>query len=279
MSLRSLPKINAFDRPTGYSWDVPSDALARWSETVVAAGDEPDTITIYDMIGADPWTGGGFTAKRMNAALRSIGAKDVTVQINSPGGDVFEGLAIYNELAQHKGAVNIEIMGIAASAASFIAMAGDDIKMGLGTFLMIHNAWGVVIGNRNDMTEAAAMLEKIDGAMMDIYEARTDLSRAEIEKYMNAETFFTASDAVEKGFADHVTDKPVKDDAKAGLPAEITAKRRIESILSQAGVPRVERRQLIKDAEGGVRDAAPTVMRDAGFDPAAIQRLIETMKT
>jgi len=186
MSLRKLPTIKAFAKPQGYSWDVPSDALARWSESPMAASDDQGVINIYDVIGDDPWTGGGFNSKRMAAALRSIGPKDVTVRINSPGGDVFEGMAIYNELVNHSGEVTVEVMGIAASAASFIAMAGDHVKMGLGTFIMVHNAWGVVIGNRKDMNEASEFLAKIDGAIMDIYEARTGLSRTKIEAFMGS---------------------------------------------------------------------------------------------
>ena len=245
MSLLKLPEIKGLSEPKGYSWDVPSDVLARWSDIEAAQDDSPQTITIYDIIGEDMWTGGGFTARRMNAALRSIGAKDVTVKINSPGGSVFEGFAIYNELRQHNAKVTVEVMGIAASAAAYIAMAGDEIKMGLGSFIMVHNAWGGVVGNRNDLAEAIETLSKIDGAQMDIFEARTGLPRDEIETYMNAETFFTAKDAVAKGFADEVFDAP-KVDAQARTAPEINAKHRLEVILAQANVPRVERRKLIK---------------------------------
>lgn len=280
MSLRKLPDIQAFQQPSGYQWDVPSDALARWTDTSdAAAGDEANTVTIYDMIGEDPWSGGGFTARRMNAALRSIGAKDVTIKINSPGGNVFEGFAIFNELRQHKAKVTVEVMGIAASAASYIAMAGDDIRMGLGTFLMIHNAWGVVIGNRNDLETAAQTLSQIDGAQMDIYEARTGLKRAEIEKYMDAETFFTAKDAVAKGFADSIMEKTIGDSASAAARPEIHAKRRLDALLAQAGVPRVERRKMLKEVTGTMHDAAPAVTHDADLDPAALQRLIATLRS
>ncbi len=280
MSLRNLPEITAFQRPKAYQWDVPSDALARWVETPsAAANDDPATITIYDVIGEDWWSGGGFTASRMNAALRSIGAKDVTVRINSPGGDVFEGFAIYNELASHKAKVTIEVMGVAASAASYIAMAGDTIKMGLGSFIMIHNSWGVVMGNRNDLEAASEMLAQIDGAQMDIYENRTGLKRAEIEKYMDAETFFSAKDAVAKGFADELMDNEIGGGASALVRPEIHAKRRMDAILAQSGVPRSERRKMIKEATGDTHDAAPTVTHDAGLDPAALLRLIATMRS
>lgn len=99
MSLRKLPEIKAFQRPQAFQWDAPSEVLAKWSETPrAAAGDEDNVITIYDVIGEDWWSGAGVTAKRISAALRTIGTKDVVVRINSPGGDMFEGIAIYNPL-------------------------------------------------------------------------------------------------------------------------------------------------------------------------------------
>ncbi|MBN0106041.1 Clp protease ClpP, partial [Pseudomonas aeruginosa] len=93
----------------------------------------------YEPIGYDWWTGEGVTAKRIAGALRAIGGDvDVTVNINSPGGDVFEGLAIYNLLREHKGKVTVRVLGLAASAASFIAMAADEVKIARAGFLMIH---------------------------------------------------------------------------------------------------------------------------------------------
>ena len=277
MSLRKLPEIKALSAPQGYSWDVPSDALARWSETVSAASEQPDTITIYDAIGEDPWDGSGFTAKRMAGALRAIGQKDVVVQINSPGGSVFEGFAIYNELARHPAKVTVEVMGIAASAAAYIAMAGDEIRMGLGTFIMVHNAWGGVIGNRNDLAEAIEVLSRIDGAQMDIFEARTGLDRSEIESMMDAETFLTAKDAVAKGFADGVFNVPDSEPAAKVRP-DIAAKNKLDALLAQNGVPRSERRRMLKEATGGKQDAAPTAKHDAGLRDAAKQ-LIATLRS
>lgn len=279
MSVRKLPEIKALQQPQGYAWDVPSDVLSRWSETIMAAdADEPNTITIYDVIGEDPWTGGGFTEKRMSAALRAIGPKDVTVKINSPGGDVFKGFAIFNQLREHPAKVTVDIMGIAASAASVIAMAGDEIRMGLGTFIMVHNAWGMVIGNRHDLTEAASVLEKIDASMADIYEARTGLARKEIAALMDGETFLSAKEAIAKKFADTLSEMKAGD-AKAAVKPEINAKRRLDALLAQTGVPRVERRRMLQEATGGTHDAAPTATHDAGLDPAALQRLISTIRS
>ena len=152
---------------------MPSDGSAPPSSTCVptrssagaevrAAGNDANSISIYDSIGEN-WEGTGVTAKRISAALRAIGDKDVVVNINSPGGDFFEGVAI-SKLREHQGRVTVQVMGLAASAASVIAMAGDQILMGDGSFLMIHNAWAVAIGNRHDMADAAKLLEPFDTA-------------------------------------------------------------------------------------------------------------------
>jgi len=279
MSLLKLPEIKALQEPKGYSWDVPSDALARWTDMPMAAQDQQETITIYDVIGEDPWSGGGFTARRMNAALRSIGAKDITVKINSPGGSVFEGFAIYNELRQHKAKVTVEVMGIAASAAAYIAMAGDDIRMGLGSFIMVHNAWGMVIGNRNDLAESIVTLEQIDNAQIDIFEARTGLGRDKIEAFMDAETFLSANEAVKNGFADSVMDAASVDTAaRASIPGDILARRQMESALAKQGMGRKERSDLIK-LISGPRDAAEPAARDAGELSAGLGQLLQTLRS
>lgn len=279
MTLIQLPEIKALQQPKGYCWDVPSDAFARWSDMPMAAQDQPDTITIYDVIGEDLWTGGGFTAKRMNAALRSIGQKDVTVKINSPGGSVFEGFAIYNELRQHKAKVTVEVMGIAASAAAYIAMSGDEIRMGLGSFLMVHNAWGMVVGNRNDLADAIGTLEQIDNAQIDIFEARTGLDRAKIEAFMDAETFLSASDAIKHGFADSLMDAGEADTtARASIPADILARRQMEFALAKLGMDRKTRANLINSLSGP-RDAAESAPRDAGELSAGLDRLLKTLRS
>lgn len=286
MSLRKLPEARTFARPQNYHWDTPSDVLAKWAEKPLAAtADDPNTITIFDVIGEDFWTGGGFTAKRMSAALRSIGNNDVTVQVNSPGGDMFEGIAIYNMLRGHPAKVTIEVMGWAASAASIIAMAGDEIRMGLGTFMMVHNAWGVVVGNRHDMRDAADMFDGFDAAIADIYEARTGMARTEIERLMDAETFMTAAKAVELGFADSVDDGVAapSGDAKS-TDRRLMARRQTEAALAKAGFTRTMRSEMLSELiSSATRDAGqPSAARDAGDNPelnaAALQRLIDTIK-
>lgn len=280
MSLRNLPVAKAFDRPEGLRWDPPSHALEKWSESVFAAADQPDTISIFDVIGIDGWTGEGVTAKRIGGALRSIGGKPVTVSINSPGGDMFEGLAIYNLLREHPAEVTVKVMGLAASAASIIAMAGDRIEVGLGSFLMIHNAWGAVIGNRHDWRAAADVFEQYDAAMADIYAARTGQPVKDIARMMDAESFIGASDAVKKGFADGTFNDPEPSSDGAVARAELSARRRLDALLAKDGMPRSERRRLMRDALGtpGAVEDSPATLR-AGFDPAAALRLLETIRS
>ncbi|HWL06486.1 MAG TPA: head maturation protease, ClpP-related [Xanthobacteraceae bacterium] len=281
MSLRHLPEARTFPRPQNYHWDAPSDVLTKWAEHPLTVADDADTtISMFDIIGEDVWTGSGVTANRISAALRSIGNRDVTVRINSPGGDMFEGIAIYNLLRAHPAKVTVEVLGWAASAASIIAMAGDDIRMGLGSFMMVHNAWGVVIGNRHDMREAATLFDQFDAAIADIYEARTGVTRSDIEQLMDAETFMTASQAVECGFADVVddTESHTETNASAQVRPEILAKRRIDAALAQQGISRTERRKMFNQI-AGTHNAAEPATHDAGFDIAAMQRLIKTIKS
>lgn len=283
MTLRRMPEAKSFARPQNFQWDAPSDVMAKWAERPLAAeSDDPNTISIYDVIGEDLWTGGGFTAKRMSAALRSIGKNDVTVKINSPGGDMFEGIAIYNLLREHPAKVTIDVMGWAASAASIIAMAGDDIRMGLGTFMMVHNAWGVVVGNRHDMADASTLFEGFDGAIADIYQARTGLDAKAVAKLMDAETFMGASDAVAKGFADSVNESLKADGADAkNLDSRLMARRQTEAALAKAGYPRTMRSEMLTQLTNSpTRDAGQnSAARDAGVNAASLRELIDILKS
>lgn len=292
MSLRKMPEAKTFQRPQNFQWDCPSDVLAKWAANPLAAeSDDPNTVSIFDVIGEDPWTGGGFTAKRMAAALRAIGKNAVTVNVNSPGGDLFEGIAIYNLLREHPAKVTINIMGWAASAASIIAMAGDEVRMGLGTFVMVHNAWGVVVGNRHDMRDAAKLFDGFDSAIADIYEARTGQSRSKIEKLMDNESFIGPSEAVELGFADVVAEdlKAESSDAK-NMDRGLMARRKTEAALARAGFTRNARSEMLSELLAtAVRDAGErqepagrdagrvNAERDAGF-AAAAEQLMQTIK-
>lgn len=162
-------------------------------------------IYIYDIIGEDWWSGEGMSGKKFRKTLADLGSpKEVNVYIDSPGGNVFDGLNIYNQMKRHKAQFNIFVDGMAASAASIVAMAGDKITMAQNTFMMIHNAWSVAIGNADDMRKVADELDKISGELADTYVSRTGQDRTRINDMMAAETWLTASEAVDMGFADEI---------------------------------------------------------------------------
>jgi len=262
MSLKKLPKINA-KAPTGVKWDTPSDAMSKWDASLVSASSDNATITMYDAIGSDGWTE-GVTAKRVSAALRSIGAKDVTVSLNSPGGDFFEGIAIYNLLREHPHKVTVKVVGLAASAASIIAMAGDEIQVAKTGFLMIHNAWVFAIGNRHDLRASADILDEFDGVMAGLYADAAGITAKEAAKMMDDETWMSGQAAVDAGFATSLLDADeVAIDAGSGENAN-AAIRRVEAIMAQQGLPRSERKDLLNKIKG-MPGAALPAMPGAGL--------------
>lgn len=236
--------------------------LAKWDKTIMAEKkDESSSIDVFDVIGSD-FFGEGFTAKRMSAALRSIGEdKDVTVNINSPGGDVFEAATIYNLLAQHKGTVTVNILGLAASAASVIAMAGDKINISKIGFLMIHNAWSIAMGNKTDFRTAADWLEQMDKSILAAYASRASIDESKISKMMDKETWIGADDAIEYGFADDMIETKKAPEQESEKQTKAQARRTMEMALAHEGFSRKEREDIFQKA--GVRDAAELVQRDA----------------
>lgn len=252
MTIKSLPAAPEGRPFARENPDLPAAAMERWNGGIRAAREGDNSISIFDVIGADYW-GEGVTASRIAGALRSLGGADVTVNINSPGGDMFEGLAIYNLLREYEGRVTVKILGLAASAASVIAMAGDDVQIGRGAFLMIHNCWVYAMGNRHDLAQIAADMEPFDKAMSDIYQARSGLDADTVDKMMDGETYIGGSDAVAKGFADSLlsADEIADDDDS---PA--AALRKLDALLAKTNTPRSERRKLLKALSGSKPGAA-----------------------
>lgn len=174
------------------------------------------TLYVYDTI--DPWYGvNAQDVARVVAGLDM--AVTLNVRINSPGGDVFEARAISSQLKQFGGKVVAYIDGLAASAATTIAMAADEVVISDGSFFMIHNAWAMAIGNKVDMTEMATLLDKIDGAIVNDYTGKTGKSIDEVKAWMDAETWFTAQEAVDIGFADRMAGSSSAASAKWNLAA------------------------------------------------------------
>jgi len=254
MTLKSLPAAPA-GRPSALSKrDLPSAAMEHWNGGIKAAKSDDNSISIFDVIGADYW-GEGVTASRIAGALRSLNGADVTVNVNSPGGDMFEGLAIYNLLREYEGKVTVKVLGLAASAASIIAMAGDDIQIGRGAFLMIHNCWVYAMGNRHDLAQIASDMEPFDKAMGDIYSVRTGLSKEEVASMMDGETYIGGSDAVDKGFADRLLSA---DEISDDDDSPEAALRKLDALLAKTDTPRSERRKLLKALSGSKPGAAAT---------------------
>ena len=253
MTIRQLPVAPAGRPCAGVTSEPQPSALERWNGGIRAASDNDNSISIFDVVGRDYWDE-GVTAKRISGALRSMNGADVTVNINSPGGDMFEGLAIYNLLREYEGRVTVKVLGIAASAASIIAMAGDDIQIGRGAFLMIHNCWVYAMGNRHDFAELAQSLEPFDTAMADIYAARSGLDIAAVQKLMDTESYIGGSDAVAKGLADSLLSADAVSD---GDESPAAALRKLDALLAKTNTPRSERRKLIKALTGNTPGAVP----------------------
>jgi ATP-dependent protease ClpP protease subunit len=179
---------------------VPAIARASEPSPLIVDGE----LVLHGTVGADVFgTLPSFDARQVIDALSQLGPRrDITVRINSPGGLVFEGLSIFNSLKRHRGNVTVRIEGVAASAASVIAMAGDTIEIGQGGFVMIHDAWAGTVGTKPDHAKTQETLAQIDAELVKIYQERTGLPRATIAKMMSEETWLNADDAVKLGFAD-----------------------------------------------------------------------------
>jgi ATP-dependent protease ClpP protease subunit len=278
MSLRNLPEIKALEAPAGVSYAPEQSALDRWQPGVRAASEGDDNvISIYDIIGEDFWTGEGVTSKRIAAALRRIGQRAVTVNVNSPGGDFFEGIGIYELLRQHPAKVTVQVMGLAASAASVIAMAGDEVLISEVGFMMVHNAWAIAIGNRHDMRAAADTLEPFDQAMANLYARRAGVDLEEAEGWMNRETWFNGGQAVDSGLADGLLPPAEIEESQADTRA-VAAVRKTDLALARMGMSRGERRSLIGELKGGTPSAAAPATHDAGDLVPDLRDLIATIQ-
>jgi ATP-dependent protease ClpP protease subunit len=180
----------------------PEARSGDWFRVVNANGERAE-LYIYGVIG-DDWNPEDVTASQFVNALKEITASSIDLHINSPGGLVFDGVAIYSALKNHSATVNVSVDGIAASAASFVAMAGDSIAIEKPAKMMIHDARGLVIGNSDDMTEMASLLNELSDTIAEIYSDRAGGSVESWRAKMKAETWFSSAEAVKSGLADRV---------------------------------------------------------------------------
>ena len=208
------------------------------------------TLVLNGQISDETWFGDEVTPGLFREELNA-GEGDVTVWINSPGGDVFAAAQIYNMLMEYPGNVDVRIDGIAASAASVIAMAGNKVSMSPVAMMMIHNPMTVAMGDKKVMQQAIDMLDEIKESIINAYELKTGQSRTKIAHMMDAETWFNAKKAVELGFADDILyagDSDKKDVPEAVLFGRLTV---INSFLGKFNI-------IDKPAEPDDRvDAAP----------------------
>jgi ATP-dependent Clp endopeptidase proteolytic subunit ClpP len=249
------------------------DAQANWRERfnnrtvkdagapkleVRAAADGSTEILLYDEIGY--W---GVTAKDFAGVLAGITSPSINVRINSPGGDVMDGLAIYNSLKAHPATINTVVEGLAASAASFIMLAGDTVTMAENSLVMIHKAWAMGIGNADDMTSLAGVLGKIDGQIAGMYSAKNGKSAEDNLAAMAAETWMTSAEAKEFGLVDSIVgdedeDENEDDDTEAKATARALKTQKAE--LAGACRAAADRIKAAYDPDGdGDDDAAEAV--------------------
>lgn len=185
----------------------PTNAITWRIDNRAGANDEPAEMWIYDEI--DAWW--GISAKQIADELRSVTADRVVVHINSPGGDVFEAHTIYNNLRNHDAEIEVQIDGLAASAASYIAQAGDRVVMASNAMMMIHDAIGMTYGNEEVHLDVAARLSKLSDGIAGVYADRSGTPVDEWRTAMRAETWYDANEAVDAGLADEVSGGPAGD--------------------------------------------------------------------
>lgn len=282
MSLLDLPDVRAFQRPTWLAFEAPQQSVEQFDPSMVAAESEDDTvIALYGQIGVDPFSSVDNSERRISRALRAIGKKDISVNINSPGGNFFSGLAIYNLLRMHPAKVTVNVIGMAGSAASVVAMAGDEILMADGAQIMVHNGSGVIVGNKFDTAEATEILTEIDAGMAEIYAARAGVEVSEAAKWMDrgkgSGTFFNVSRALETGLATGKMDRAAVV-ACAEEPKPAPAERVLENaLITGCNMSPKEAKAYVSNFKAGTRDASADVTRDADTIREAIQALRETI--
>ncbi|NTX44217.1 Clp protease ClpP [Burkholderia cepacia] len=161
------------------------------------------TVYLYDVIVTDDWWG-GVSAQAFVQALAGITADTIHLRINSPGGDVFAARAMETAIRGHSARVIAHVDGVAASAASFVMLAADEVEITDGAFVMIHNAWTFAMGNADDLRESAKLLDAVDASLVRTYAKETGQSEDDISAWMAAETWMSSDEAVQRGFADRL---------------------------------------------------------------------------
>ena len=204
-------------------------------------------LSISEMIGAD-FFGEGMTGARFKQAfdgLRLDAADELLIRLNSPGGDVWDGMQIYNTIKSHPGPKIIQIDGAALSAASFIAMAGDTIRMSQAAMFMIHDPWSIAVGDSREMRKQAGILDQHKSAIVPLYVSQTGRRAETISRLMEAETWMTAEEALKEGFIDEIGTT----EATAGTPESAAQFEQGFSLLQKMGAFKRAPENLLKGLE------------------------------
>lgn len=223
-----------------------------WYRIENSATASASDVYIYDEIGYF-----GVTAADFVRDFSAISRDQVTLHINSPGGDVFDGLAITNAIRDHRANVTVVVDGLAASAASFIAMAGDRVVMNRNSQMMIHDAHGLTIGNGTDMRAMADLLDKMSDNIADIYAKRAGGTQQSWRKAMQNETWYSADEAVKAGLADEVAGS---DEARSSNSWDLS----IYNFAGREAAPAPE-----------MPDPTPEPQEEESFDPAEFHRVLQ----
>lgn len=214
--------------------------------------DESRTLFLNGEISDETWYGDEVTPKMFKEELQA-GEGDITVWINSPGGDVFAAAQIYNMLMDYKGNVTVKIDGLAASAASVIAMAGTEVQMSPVAMMMIHNPATIAIGDSSEMKKAIDMLDEVKESIMNAYEIKTGLSRSRISHLMDAESWFNAKKAVELGFADKLLfskeETEAEEEKELEMEAVMFSRKAVTNSLMSKLIPKPEKKTPIEQLE------------------------------
>lgn len=263
---------------------------AKSALRVQNAATEDAELYIYGEIGF--W---GITAQDVAGALQGITASTLHVRINSPGGDVFDGVAIYNLLLRFSGRVVVHVDGVAASAASIIALAGEEVLMAEASWAMIHRAWACACGPSGEMRRVAELLDKVDANLAGIYSRQMEITPEAAIAMMDAETWLTAAEAVAQGFADALEERPAVEAAfdfslfkntpdrlaaargsARGSASKPQTVRELEAVLRDAGYSRSEATRI---AASGFDTTAPTRDESAALDLSPLADLATVFRS
>jgi ATP-dependent Clp protease, protease subunit len=273
LAYRNQKNAEATARFWGKSLDKPD-----WYR-IEAQTDDDMEIILYDVIGW-PYN----DAFELTRSLSDYKGKSITVRINSPGGDVFDGLAIFNVLQEHPAQVTTKIEGLAASMSSAIALAGDEVQAHKNSMIMIHDPWVLIAGNQYELRETADILQKIGGNLLDIYYDKSAIGKRDLKQMMKDETWFTAAEAKERKLIDTVLDvgaAKARFDLSmfAAVPDELEEsdregrelnEREIERALRDAGASRSFAKAVIADKYKALREVEACI---------AAQQVMQNIKT